>query len=384
MLNDIRNELTNQFVDDLGVSEATATMAMHLFLAVTGSVQGEEARGQEFQRALQKSAAQGESWATELLTKMLEKQLPAYRTTYQHALAHGQEPSTALMRTHSLPAEAARELATIFTGESAHGDEEQRSTPSARPVLADINCFNGQVTVTIDPTATAASARVHTRDTDGPSAKAARNATIRLTGDQLRVTVPDPEPTVIGNSHFRGGSVFQNVSFVSGGMTMTGVTIDQNGNMTVGGVSGDANASPIEIDVTLPPGSGVKLRGHNLHLSVNGPLAALDTETHNGILRAGILGKAKIRTHNGNSTIDAIQHDIDSETHNGTTTIGSYSGGAARLVTHNGGIHLTASRHAGGEIYARCHNGSIVLRGVVGRTDLQVTTKSHNGHISKS
>ncbi|MEU6331510.1 hypothetical protein ABZ851_30165 [Streptomyces sp. NPDC047049] len=384
MLNDIRSDLTTNFVDEFGVSETSAAMAVHLYLAVTSSVHGEEAQAHEFQRALQQVAAQGEAWALELLTKILEKRLPAYRTTYQHALAHGKEPSTALMRTHSLPAEAAHELITLFTGESASGDEEQRDAPSARPVMADIQCFNGQVTVTIDPTATVASARVHTKDTSGPSAKAARDATIRLAGDQLTVTVPEPESTLIGNSHFGSGTVFQNVSSVGDGMTMTGLTMDRNGNMTAGGISRAVNASPIEIDVTLPPGSGVKLRGRNADLTVNGPLAALDINTSNGDLRAGILGKAKIRTRNGGSTIDAIQDWIDSETYNGTTTIGTYSGNDARLITHNGGIHLTASRHARHGINARSYNGPITLRGVVGRTDLQVTTKSYNGHISES
>ncbi|MFD3422664.1 DUF4097 family beta strand repeat-containing protein [Streptomyces decoyicus] len=368
MLNHIHNELATNFVDEfttnlvneIGVSEPTAAMAAHLYLAVTSSVEGEDAKAQEFQQALQQVAAQGESWAVELLAKIIEKRLPVYRTTYQHALAHGQEPAAALMRTHSLPIAAARDLLTLLTSESG-SYQEQRDTPSARPVLANIHLHNGQVTVTIDPTATAASARVHTKDTTGPSAKAAREATIQLVGDELRVTVPEPGPTVIGNSYyFHGGTSFQN--FSSGGTL---------------------NASPIEIDVTLPPGSGLKLRGHNSNLTVNGPLAALDIHTHNGNLRAGTLGKAKIRALNGNSTIDAIQDGIDSETHNGTTNIGTYSGDNARLVTHNGGIHLTASRLAKHQIDARSHNGPITLRGVSGRTDLRVTTTSHHGPITE-
>ncbi|GGX53017.1 hypothetical protein [Streptomyces noursei] len=382
MLNDIRAELAADFVNEFGVTEMTAAMATHLFLAVTTSVQGEKAQEMEFQRALQQAVTQGESWATEMVAKMLEKRLPVYRTTYQRAIAGGQDPTTALMRSHSLPIAAARELITLFSRESADGDE-QRDIPSARPVLADIHSYNGKVTVTIDPTATVARARVHTRDASGPSAKAARDASVRLVDDQLTVTVPDPEPIMASNFNFSSGTVFQNVSYVGQGVTMTGLTIDENG-VRIGDMTGAVGSSPIEIDVTLPPGSGVKLRGHNLDLTVNGLLAALDSETHSGSVRAGIIGKAKIHSHSGDSTIDAIQDSIDSDTHNGTTSIGTYGGGEARLVTHSGGIHLTASRHARGKIHTRSHNGPIVLRGVRGRTDLQVTTSSHNGHISTS
>ncbi|MFB6881235.1 hypothetical protein ACFCY8_10415 [Streptomyces noursei] len=332
MLNDIRAELTTDFVNEFGVTEMTAAMAAHLFLAVTASVQGEKAQEMEFQRALQQAVTQGESWATEMVAKMLEKRMPAR--------------------------------------ESADGDK-QRDTPSARPALADIHCFNGQVTVTVDPTATVASARVHTKDSSGPTAKAARDAVIRLVGDRLTVTVPEPEPTVIGNNRFSGG-VFQNV------------TIDENGNITGGGIQGTIGASPIEIDVTLPPGSAVKLRGRNPSLTVHGPLAALDAKTYNGKLRAGIIGKAKIRSYNGKSTIDAIQDGIDSETYNGVTTVGTYSGVEARLSTHNGTIHLTASRRAHGEINARTYNGSVSLLGVAGRTDLQVSTSAYNGRVTKT
>ena len=116
---------------------------------------------------------------------------------------------------------------------------------------------------------------------------------------------------------------------------------------------------------------------------LNGILAALDLTTHNGNLRAGIVGRVKVRGYNGNNTIEAVQEWADLETYNGDNEIASYGGGAAQLVTYNGDIRLTASRAASGRIEARTYNGDIHLRGVADRSELDVTTKTRNGHVSK-
>jgi hypothetical protein len=125
------------------------------------------------------------------------------------------------------------------------------------------------------------------------------------------------------------------------------------------------------------------MNSRNADLEVTGLLAALDLDTHNGSLRAGVIGRVKVRGHNGDNDIDAVQEWADSETHNGNTYVGSYGGGAARLITHNGNVELSAASAASGQIEARAHNGNIRLRGVSNRPELNVVAKTRNGHVSK-
>ncbi len=390
---DMRDELIRDFMNEFGVSEPTATMATGIFFTLASSMPEAQAEP-EFQRAVMQSVAQGESWATEFVQAMFNKRLPGYRSTYQRAITTGQDPAAELVREHALPAEAAAEVITLLKAEKPDTTKPagHQETPTARPHLADIRCPDGTVTVTVDPTATVASATVRTDDTTGPSADAARKATVTLNGDVLTVVVPKVETGVINNVNVRGGSVYQNISYVGPGTTVTGLTIDGNGNMTFGDITVDGRTvrgstrvgpSPIEVHVTLPPGSGVKMQSYNAHLTVNGILAALDLTTHNGNLRAGIVGRVKVRGYNGNNTIEAVQEWADLETYNGDNEIASYGGGAAQLVTYNGDIRLTASRAASGRIEARTYNGDIHLRGVADRSELDVTTKTRNGHVSK-
>ncbi|MHB6912812.1 DUF4097 family beta strand repeat-containing protein [Streptomyces sp. DB-54] len=239
--------------------------------------------------------------------------------------------------------------------------------------------------MTVDPTATLPGATVRTNDKTGPSADAVARSTVRLDGDRLIVRVPDLEGADGVTQVFtsRGGrtTVFQNFGTVTG--SVTGVRI-VNGNMVVGDFNGGVTSSPIEVLVTLPAGSGVKVDSHNAHLEVNGPLAALRMDTHNGHVTAGVVGRAKINGHNGNYTFDAIQESVDIDSHNGHTTIGSYNGSDARVITHNGSLNLAVTPRATRRIEARTHNGSITLRGVRGRQDLDVRTSTHNGSVHKA
>ncbi|WP_274919445.1 DUF4097 family beta strand repeat-containing protein [Streptomyces sp. WZ-12] len=395
---DDHDELICDFMTEYGVSEPTATMATSLFVTIASAMSEDQAEP-EFQRAVMQSVAQGESWATEFVQATFNKRLPGFRATYQRAITTGQDPAAQLAREHALPAAAAAEVVTLLYRETGvtttkTADEQNRQeTPLGRPCLADIKCPDGVVTVTVDPAATVASATVRTGDATGPSADAARNATVKSNGDVLTVVVPKVEATVIGNMSFQGGTVYQNVSYVGPGTTVTGVTIDADGNMTVGDArfnGGTARGgmrigpSPIEVNVVLPPGSGVKMQSYNAPLTVQGALAALDFKTHNGNLTAGVLGRVKVRGYHGDNVIDAVQEWADLETYNGDNEIDSYSGGDAKLITYNGDIRLTASRNASGRIEARTYNGDIRLRGVSGRHDLDVSTKTRNGDVRKS
>jgi hypothetical protein len=264
------------------------------------------------------------------------------------------------------------------------------------PVLASITSQTGTVRVTVDPAATTASATVRTADTSGPAADAVRNSRISQDGNHLTVTVAEMPgnvtitnigggATVFQSANVGGGAtVFQSSGDVYAGETLTGVTI-VNGQVITGGISTSRmpTVSPIEVLVTLPAGSGVQLRTRNADLIVTGPLAALDVNTRNGNVRAGIVGRLQTQGHNNDSEIDAVTEWADINSHNGNTYIGAYSGTAASLTGHNGNIELSATPLASGRIEARSHNGSIRLRGVSGRPDLEVITHTHNGRVTK-
>lgn len=389
-----RDELIRDFMTEYGVSEPTAAMATNLFITIASALPEDQAQ-EEFQRAVTQMVAQGtqgESWAQEFIQAMFNKQLPGFRATYQRAITAGQDPAAHLVREHAMPAAAAAELVILLKSETGvattrPADEQNRhGAPTGRPYLADVTCPSGVVKVTVDPRATVPTATVRTDDKTGPSADAVRRSTVSLNGDRLTVIVPEMEGTggvtqIINNSRGRT-TVFQSAGVVYG--NVTGVTIDGNGNMTIAGVSGGVASSPIEVLVTLPAGSGVNVKSHNAHLEVDGPLAALRMDTHNGHVRAGVVGRAKIDGHNGNYTFEAIQESVDIDSHNGHTMIGSYSGSDARVITHNGTLNLAATPRATGGIVARTHNGSVTLRGVRGRPDLDVRTSTHNGSVHKS
>ncbi|MGW0955380.1 DUF4097 family beta strand repeat-containing protein [Streptomyces sp. NPDC002545] len=256
-------------------------------------------------------------------------------------------------------------------------------TPAAvGPVLADITCPMGTVRVTVDPAATVARAEVRTDDTTGPSAHAVANSRVSQNGQRLTIVVPEVEGAAGGVTQIVTGRGRTRVTQIFGNITgsVTGMTI-VDGQVITGG--GGAVSSGIEVLVTLPAGSGVRMNSRNADLIVTGLLAALDLDTHNGSLTAGVIGRVQVRGHNGDNDIQAVQEWVDIESHNGNTYIGTYGGGAARLITHNGNVELSAAPSASGRIEARAHNGNVRLRGVSNRPELDVIAKTRNGHVSK-
>lgn len=390
---DFETELIRDFMAKFQISEPTARKVTDLFLAIATSMPEADAE-KEFQRIAVEAVAQGEVWAKEFVQAQFHRQLPAYRAPYEQALASGMDPAAELVREHNIAAEAAAEIVILLsTGKSSITETlaAPQEEPAGRPVLADVRCPNGVITVTVDPAATKASATVTTDDTTGPAADAVRDSTIELVGDRLNVTVPDVPGGggITQTVTTRGGrtTVYQNVGTILTGESITGLTIDANGNMTFGSISGarmSSGPSPVKVHVTLPSGSGLRVKSTNASLTVTGPLAALDVDTRNGDVRAGVVARVKVRSHNGNTRLDAVQDWADIESHNGTTTIATYSGNEARLISHNGNVDLTAARAATGRIEARTHNGNIALRGVTGRAGLDVVTRTHHGHVSKN
>ncbi|MFG2977739.1 hypothetical protein ACGFYY_32705 [Streptomyces sp. NPDC048331] len=386
---DFETELIRDFMTNFKVSEPTARKVTDLFLTIATSMPDADAE-KEFQRIATEAVAQGEAWATEFVQAQFDRQLPAYRATYEQALASGLDPAAELVGAHHIAAEAAAEIVTLLTTgtTSITGTlPALREDPTTRPAFADIRCPRGVVTVTVDPAATKASATVTTEDTTGPAADAVRDSAVEAVGDLLTVTVPDlPGGGFSQTVTTRGGrtTVMQNVGTILTGESITGLTINADGSMTVGSITGarmSSGPSPVKVHVTLPVGSGLRMTTTNADLTVRGVLAALGFDTHNGGLRAETVGRIKVRGHNGGVEVGSVQEQADIQVHNGSVTITGYSGNAALLIGNNGGISLTATPAARGRIEARTHNGNIRLRGVAGRPELDVVTITHRGSV---
>ena len=134
----------------------------------------------------------------------------------------------------------------------------------------------------------------------------------------------------------------------------------------------------INLDVAVPNQTDVKLTTHNGAIIITDITSRLNATTHNGKVTAEqISGTIELRTHNGSVICREISGDTQLKTHNGNVKL-YYSEAAPSvcdisLITHNGGIDLTAPSNFSGEVDASTHNGSI-------RTDLPITVV---GKVSK-
>lgn len=260
-------------------------------------------------------------------------------------------------------------------------------TAAPGSVLVDVQAPAQTVTITTNPALTAARIRVTTDATDGETADNVRNARITQHGHKVSVRVAEPAPTVVGNMSFSGGGVHvvQNIGTIHAGQSFTGVTIDANGNMFVGGMtSGNVTsigAQPtVSVVIELPPLCGVSINCRNAAITVTGGLAALEVDGHNTNLVADLIGRLKWEGHNGDVIVSRIAEWIDVSTHNGHTDISAYSGSAARVKTHNGGIRITAEASSTGSVKASTYNGSITLAGT---RHLDVQTSTRRGRVIK-
>ncbi|MEU3756382.1 hypothetical protein AB0H17_27085 [Streptomyces olivoreticuli] len=247
----------------------------------------------------------------------------------------------------------------------------------AGPVLADITCPDGIVHVTVDPAVTVARVQVRTDDPTGPAADAVRNTRIHQTAERLTVVVPPVAPTVQRFNH--SGVSFGGSRYSS--MTVNGVTFHSVGDNGVSVVQGTTG---VEVLVTLPAGSGVRSSSENGSLHVYGVLAALEAVASNGgSIHAETVGRVKADAVNGCIKVGTITEWIDADSSNGGVTVGNYVGHAARVRSDNGAVAIAVGAAATGQINADSGNGSVTLRGVRGRSDLDVKASSGNGTVKK-
>lgn len=248
------------------------------------------------------------------------------------------------------------------------------------PVLADVTCPDGLVTVTVDPAATVARVRVFTEDgPDSPAADAARGTRIRQDAERLVVTVPK----VKNNGGQFGGSTMQfggGTTYING-VRYTGNVTVVNGRVMGGGVQNITRG--VEVHVTVPAGSAVQYSGENGSLHTFGTVAAIRGESTNGSIKAETVGRIEAEAGNGSIKVGTVTEWIDAEASNGSVKVENHVGSAARVRAGNGSVGFTVGASATGRIDIKAGNGSVKVYGVRGRSDLDVRASAGNGTVKK-
>lgn len=263
--------------------------------------------------------------------------------------------------------------------EKYYGHENGHTGPG--PVLADVTCPDGLVTVTVDPAATVARVRVLTKDgSDSPAADAVRNTRIRQDAERLVVTVPKVEG--VGGQLF-GGSTMH---FGNGATYINGVRYNRNVSVVNGQVIGGGVQNitqGIEVHVTLPPGSAIQYSGENGSLLSYGVVAAIRGEASNGSITAEVVGRIEAEASSGSIKAGVVTEWINADASKGSVKVEDYRGSAAKIRAGNGSVKFTVAPSASGCIDVKANNGSVELFGVQNRSDLDIRATAGNGTVKK-
>ncbi|MFF6992203.1 DUF4097 family beta strand repeat-containing protein [Streptomyces sp. NPDC010273] len=260
----------------------------------------------------------------------------------------------------------------------------------AGPIALDLAMNTGSIRVVVDPELKQARMVLTTEATSGPSADAVRDTTVSLTGQNLRVCVPD----VAGGM---GGSTTINM----GGSTMTfsggsGVQI-VGGNVHIGGhgggkvfvngrevpatgPAGDA-VTPISATIHLPSKSVAALSTHSANTVVMGTLARLEYDGTSGTLTAERVGDLEAVVTSGSVIVGEVSGPLDINLTSGSVNVGAYSGHCARLNLTSGSVRMAATSQATGRLSVNATSGSVR---VTGAGHLSVRRRVTSGHVQIS
>jgi hypothetical protein len=158
----------------------------------------------------------------------------------------------------------------------------------------------------------------------------------------------------------------------------------------------------VSLDATVPNKTSTDLTTHNGALRIKNLTGEIKGITHNGqIVCEEPSVNTQLETHNGQIICEEVSGDINLRTHNGSAKV-LYSRTAppvcnVSMVTHNGGVHLTAPPNFSAKVEASTHNGSIdtdlpitvtgkvtkrKLTGTIGTGEGELYLETHNGSIN--
>ncbi|MGP3953459.1 DUF4097 family beta strand repeat-containing protein [Streptomyces sp. 7N604] len=278
-------------------------------------------------------------------------------------------------------AKAGSEPLRTFTG-----DEQQPG-----PVLATVTASAATVWAAVDASVTVPMVRVYCTDADSPYAQAARDTRIQHTGQQLTVTVPAvtaPPRTVrhrssMGGTYVSGSGSTYSFSSVGDMHITDGITFGSvNGATFVSGGTTVNGHQGIEIELLLPPGSGLKTDTDSGSVHTFGHLAAAKIDATAGSVRLASVGRAEIEAAAGSVRIGTVTEWTDIDTAAGSVTVTHHAGHTARVRAAGGSVTFTIAAEATGTVDVRSSAGSVTVHGSH-RQDMTITAKASAGTVRR-
>ncbi len=258
------------------------------------------------------------------------------------------------------------------------------------PIALDLTMNAGSIRVVVDPALKQARVVLKTEAASGPSADAIRDTAVSLTGQNLRVRVPDAAGGMSGSTTFRmdgstmtfsGGSGVQIVGgnvYVSGS---GGGKVFINGReVTATGPAGDV-VTPITAEVHLPARSVALISTHSADTVVTGTLARLEYDGTSGSLVADRVGDLDVTATSGSVIVNEVTGPLDANLTSGNLGIGAYSGHAARLNLTSGNVRMAATAQATGRLMVSATSG---CARITGASHLNVRRRVTSGYVQIS
>ncbi|WP_262061080.1 DUF4097 domain-containing protein [Streptomyces sp. STR69] len=258
------------------------------------------------------------------------------------------------------------------------------------PIALDLAMNTGSIRVVVDPELKQARMVLTTEAASGLSADAIRDTTVSLTGQNLRVRVPDVAGGMGGSTTIRvGGNTMtfsggNGVQFVNGNVHISGHSggkVFINGREVTGtGPAGDA-VTPITATIHLPARSVAVISTHSANTVVTGTLARLEYDGTSGTLTAERVGDLEAVVTSGSVIVGEVGGPLDINLTSGSVNVGAYSGHLARLNLTSGSVRMAATAQATGRLSVNATSGSVR---VTGAGHLNVRRRVTSGHVQIS
>ncbi|MGI5529394.1 DUF4097 family beta strand repeat-containing protein [Streptomyces syringium] len=258
------------------------------------------------------------------------------------------------------------------------------------PIALDLTMNTGSIRVVVDPALKQARMVLTTEATSGPSVDAIRDTTVSLTGQNLRVRVPDIAggmgvSTTIrmgGNTMtFSGGN---GVQIINGNVHITGHgggKVFVNGReVAATGPAGNA-VTPISAVVHLPARSVAAISTNSANTVVTGTLARLEYDGTSGMLTVDRIGDLEATVTSGSVIVGEVSGPLNINLTSGNVDVGAYSGHDARLKLTSGNVRMAATSQATGRLSVNATSGSVR---VTGAGHLNVRRRVTSGHVQIS
>lgn len=235
---------------------------------------------------------------------------------------------------------------------------------------ARIRMAVGQIRVITEQDRTTPEITVSTDNSEGPSADAVRGAVFTQNDDHLDLVIPETRNSLT-YTNFSGTDVYQYVSSIGPGQSVTGLVISSDGTRHANVTT---NISPITVTLHLPTAFVISLQGNDTDMEITGALTGVTGTVTSGKLTADTLGMIEWTSTSGDINIGNIM-DADTgskiSTHAGAVTIGQHHSTGSRIGSTSRTVYI--SRNTGRDLKVSTAAGHVIITENTG-DDTQIST----------